>query len=36
MVSWNRFECVVGGVPYPQHTQISSKSSMIAADNNTV
>jgi hypothetical protein len=30
------FECVVGGVHHPQHTQISSNSSMIATDNNTV
>jgi len=29
-------ECVVGGVRHPQHTQISSNSSTIAADNNTV
>jgi len=28
--------CVVGGVRHPQHTQISSNSSTIAADNNTV
>jgi hypothetical protein len=28
--------CVVGGVPHPQHTQISSNSSTIAADNNTM
>ena len=27
---------VVGGVRHPQHTQISSTSSMIAADNSTV
>ena len=29
-------ECVVGGVRHPQHTQINSNSSTIAADNNTV
>jgi len=33
---YNWFECVVGGVRHPQHTQISSKSSTIAADNSTV
>ena len=31
--SWNWFECSVGGLRHPQHTQISSNSSMIAADN---
>jgi hypothetical protein len=36
MESWNRFECVVGGVRHPQHTQTSSSSSTIAADNITV
>jgi len=30
--NWNWFECAVGGVCYPQHTQISSNSSTIAAD----
>jgi len=30
------FECVVGGVLHPQHTQTSSNSSTIAADNSTV
>jgi len=39
--SWNWFECVVGGVliwstRHLHHTQISSNSSTIAADNNTV
>ena len=29
---WNWFECAVGGVRHPQHTQTSSKSSTIAAD----
>ena len=29
-------ECVVGGVRHPQHTQISSNSSTIAADDNKV
>jgi len=33
---WNWFECVVGGVRHPQHTQISSNSSTIATDNNTL
>jgi len=28
---WNWFECVMGGVRHPQHTQTSSNSSMIAA-----
>ena len=32
----NWFECVVGGVHHPQHTQINSNSSTIAAGNNTV
>jgi len=32
--SWNRFECAVGGVCHPQHTQTSSNSSTIAADSN--
>jgi hypothetical protein len=31
-ISWNRFECAVGGVRHPQHTQTSSYSSTIAAD----
>jgi hypothetical protein len=31
--SWNWFECVVGGVHHPQHTQTSSNSSTIAAGN---
>ena len=30
--SWNRFECAVGGVRHPQHTQTSSNSSTIATD----
>ena len=30
--SWNRFECAVGGVGHPQHTQTGSNSSTIAAD----
>jgi hypothetical protein len=30
--SWNRFECAVGGVRHPQHTQTGSNSSTIAAD----
>jgi hypothetical protein len=30
------FECIVGGVLHLQHTQTSSNSSTIAADNNTV
>ena len=29
--SWNRFECAVGVVRHPQHTQTGSKSSTIAA-----
>jgi hypothetical protein len=33
---WNWSECVVGGVRHPQHTQISSNSSTIVADNSTV
>jgi hypothetical protein len=28
-ISWNRFECAVGGVRHPQHTQTSSNSSTI-------
>jgi hypothetical protein len=28
--SWNKFECAVGGVRHPQHTQTSSNSSTIA------
>jgi len=32
--SWNQFECVVGGVRQPQHTQTSSKSSTTAVDSN--
>ena len=31
--SWNWFECAVGGVSYPQHTQTSSNASTISADN---
>ena len=31
-ISWNWFECAVGGVRHPQHTQTSSNSSTIAAD----
>jgi hypothetical protein len=30
--SWNRFECAVGGIRHPQHTQTGSSSSTIAAD----
>ena len=30
--SWNWFECAVGGIRHPQHTQSSSNSSTIAAD----
>jgi hypothetical protein len=30
--SWNRFECAVGGVRHPQHTQTGSKSPTIVAD----
>jgi hypothetical protein len=30
--SWNQFECAVGGVHHPQHTQTGSNSSTIAAD----
>ena len=30
---WNWFECAVGGVCHPQHTQTSFTSSTIAADN---
>jgi len=30
--SWNRFECAVGGLHHPQHTQTGSNSSTIAAD----
>jgi hypothetical protein len=31
-ISWNRFECAVGGVRHPQHTQTGSNSFTIAAD----
>jgi hypothetical protein len=31
-ISWNRFECAVGGVRHPQHTQTGSNSSTIVAD----
>jgi hypothetical protein len=31
-ISWNRFECAVGGLHHPQHTQTGSNSSTIAAD----
>jgi hypothetical protein len=31
-ISWNRFECAVGEVRHPQHTQTGSNSSTIAAD----
>ena len=34
--SWNWFECVVGDVRHPQHTQIRSNSSTIAEDNSMV
>src|SRR5215475_2253485 len=30
--SWNWFECAVGGVRHPKHTQTGSNSSTIAAD----
>jgi hypothetical protein len=30
--SWNWFECAVGGVHHPQHTQTGYNSSTIAAD----
>jgi hypothetical protein len=30
--SWNRFECAVGSVRHPQHTQAGSNSPTIAAD----
>jgi len=30
-ISWNRFECAVGGVRHPQHTQTSSNSSTTPA-----
>ena len=33
---WNRFECAVGGVRHPQHTQTNSISSTIAADSSNV
>ena len=33
-LSWNWFECAVGGIRHPQHTQTSSNSSTIAADGN--
>jgi len=36
ILSDNCSTCVVGGVRHPQHTQISSNSSTIAADDNTV
>jgi len=29
---WNRFECAVGGVRHPQHTQTSSNTYTIAAE----
>jgi hypothetical protein len=31
-ISWKWFECAVGGVRHPQHTQTGSNSSTIAAD----
>jgi hypothetical protein len=31
-ISWNWFECAVGGVRHPQHTQTGSNSSTIASD----
>jgi hypothetical protein len=31
-ISWNRFECSVGGVRHRQHTQTGSSSSTIAVD----
>jgi hypothetical protein len=31
-IIWNWFECAVGGVRHPQHTQTGSSSSTIAAD----
>jgi hypothetical protein len=36
MVLFVMFECVVGGVLHPQHTQTISNSSTIAADNKMV
>jgi hypothetical protein len=33
---YNRFECAVGGLRHPQHTQTSSNSSTIAADSSNV
>jgi hypothetical protein len=30
--SWNRFECALGGVRHPQHTQTGSNSFTIVAD----
>ena len=33
-ISWNWFECAVGGVRHTQHTQTGSNSSTIAADCN--
>jgi hypothetical protein len=30
--SWNMFECALGGLRHPQHTQTGSNSSTIAAD----
>ena len=32
IIYWNRFECAVGGVRHPQHTQTGSNSSTIPAD----
>jgi hypothetical protein len=34
-IIWNWFECAVGGVRHPQHTQTGSNSSTIATANNT-
>jgi len=34
MTKNRNYECAVGGIRHPQHTQTSSNYSMIAADNN--
>ena len=34
--SWSQFECAVGGIRHPKHTQTSSNFSTIAADSNSV
>jgi hypothetical protein len=33
--SWNRFECAVGGIHHPQHTQTSSNFSTIVKDSSS-